>query len=303
MNQYGDLIVSLVGEQPIPVLLPLLAGRYGMALMAHTEQTRRQAERLRRILANKLQVELLQVHAYRIEDTQQALDRWVRQAGLPAERVWFNLTGGTKPMMLAAFALAARRGIGFLYLESEGGQSVLYHYRVDEGGRVQELDQQTLPPLLDIRTYLDAHVDDAQIVGMGKTQGAQLEAAVAKALEGHVDEVACGVRMGGGNIDIDLAVRYGNQVGIIEVKGGKVNKQAIDQLNTAGGREYLGTYTRKFWVRARSAGSTARTLDELATARSIIVIELPSYLETGQISPEDSQKLVTKIRKGLTGQL
>lgn len=42
----------------------------------------------------------------------------------------FNLTGGTKPMSLAAFLVAFQRKAPFVYFQTEGGHSLLFHYKL-----------------------------------------------------------------------------------------------------------------------------------------------------------------------------
>ncbi|MBE7557389.1 MAG: hypothetical protein HS126_40645 [Anaerolineales bacterium] len=101
-------------------------------------------------------------------------------------------------------------------------------------------------------------------------------------------------------MDIDLVVRIGNQVGIIEAKtGGKGRKkEGIDQLNTAGGRAYLGTYTKKFLI-VDSSWEILSNLSDLAKVRDIVVIELPSYGETKQLADADRERLIQTIRTNL----
>ena len=293
-------VVSLVGEQPIPVLLPLLHMKPEVAILVHSERTESQARRVRALISDRIDAQLLCVKAYDVRDTQVKVEEGLQRYTLPGREIWLNFSGGTKPMVLGGFVAAARNGVGLLYLESERGKSILYRYRVASGEVEPAGDPEELPSLLNIKTYIKAHVDDPEFGHAAKTAGEGFEEAVAQALRAYVDEVERGIRFARGNVEIDIAVRCGNQIGIMEVKSGHINRRAIDQLNTAGRPDYLGTYTRKFWIRSRRAASTTQALDELAVARSITVIELPSYERHGVISKEDAEKLVKDVRRALT---
>jgi hypothetical protein len=115
-----------------------------------------------------------------------------------------------------------------------------------------------------------------------------------------VDEIVAGVKLGGA-LDIDLVLRCGNQVGIAEVKTGRKSrsKEGINQLNTAGGRAFLGIYTRKILIVDTVWDATCSNLRELAEARNVQVVELPSYLQTGALSDYDRQRLTSAVRSAL----
>ena len=114
----------------------------------------------------------------------------------------------------------------------------------------------------------------------------------------RLDEIRSGVNLGGA-VDIDLIVRWENQVGIIETKlGSNGMKKAIDQLNTAGGRGYLGTYTQKFLVSDQD-WSAYSDLKDLVLARQIKLIELPGAGGPDGLSPEQAEALVKSIQKEL----
>ena len=104
-----------------------------------------------------------------------------------------------------------------------------------------------------------------------------------------------------GVVEIDLLVRCGNQVGIVEVKRGAAHKKAIDQLSGAGLRELQGIYTQKLLVSDQSWHTS--DLRELAAERQIELIELPSFGATGRLSAEDTKRLqqvvCAKLGKGV----
>ena len=113
-------------------------------------------------------------------------------------------------------------------------------------------------------------------------------------------EVLANVRPDGvqDQIEIDLAIRYKNQVGIAEVKSGDRHpKRGLDQLAMAGSREYLGTYTEKFLFTANAPIK----IRKLADSRQITIIELPFNQDVGQLDPTDAARLCTTVREKLCG--
>jgi len=80
-------------------------------------------------------------------------------------------------------------------------------------------------------------------------EGGKFEEAVTDILRNECDEVKARIKYGG-IIDIDLAIRKANIVGIAEVKSGRnpCKKRALEQLNTATDRAFLGMYIKKFLI-------------------------------------------------------
>ena len=118
-----------------------------------------------------------------------------------------------------------------------------------------------------------------------------------------MDEVKQGVILGGA-LELDLVVRLGNQVGVIQAKTGEKakKKEGLDQLNAACGRENLGTYTAKILTVNQRWDETLENLRELAGAWNITVIELPSFTpDSPSLSPEDQERLRREVRRGLGG--
>lgn len=290
-------MILLVGEQPAPNLLPTRWLKPNAAVLVYTNRTQRVAENLRNLLETDHDCLLCLVPPYNIPEIQGEVQRFLSK-NLPEHAFTFNLTGGTKPMVLAAFSLAHLCEAPFVYFQTEGNRSQLYHYVFTEDGiRLEKVDD--LPDLITIDDYLRAFVSSYQLTGFAKEEaGGIFEQAIYEALEPIVDEILAGVRLMGA-LEIDLVVRCNNQVGIIEAKTGRGVKKGIDQLNTAGGRDYLGIYTRKMLVSDQRWDHTRSNLKELAEARRIEVIELPSHTASGQISTEDVEHLRQAVCKQL----
>ena len=296
------LLISLIGEQPIPNLLLVRALQPERSILVCTDRTQAVAARLRAIIGSQPGAELdLCIPAF---DFDQALKRL--QARLAGESgMVFNLTGGTKMMAMAAFALAVQTSSPFVYIENE--HSRLHRYRLSNN-QVSAEPLQELPTLITIDEYLRAHLPGYTLTGFHHRESGELdngglfEQAVFNAVNGQVDEALAGVRPAGsaGQIELDLVVRCGNQVGIAEIKlgGGPSPKNALDQLKMAGEPSYLGTYTALFLVIAR-AHMPSEGLEELARQRNITIIHLPDYRKGLPLSEADACRLVEMMRRRL----
>jgi hypothetical protein len=289
------IMISLIGEQPIPNLLPLRYQPPAVAVLVYSDLTKKAAERLRKLLPPGCQAVDCPVSAYDIEAIRQALVKLIKDKGWGVPDLLFNLTGGTKAMALAAYLAAAEKQADFLYLQSEGKQTRLYRYKFAAPGTPHVADDSLLPGLLTIDDYLRAFVDSYQLTGFANEQeGGLFERAIHAALQPAVDEIVVGAKLLGA-LDVDFVVRCANQVGIIEAKTGPGLKKGIDQLNTAGEQRYLGTYTQKILVSDQQWNHTRSNLRELAEARRIEVIEVPSFGAQGQLSAEDAARLAQKV--------
>ena len=84
------------------------------------------------------------------------------ERGWRGESLLFNLTGGTKPMAFAAYRLAEELGCDFVYLQSQGGRSLLYRYGYTPGSGYRPLLRADDPDLeigdvVTIDDYFSAH--------------------------------------------------------------------------------------------------------------------------------------------------
>ena len=284
------VMIALVGEQPIPNLLPIRHEKPDEVILVYTDRTEKGFERLKDLLVDT-RVEPLKIESpYDIFKIQQDLRGFIDSKRLSYSDITFNLTGGTKPMAFASYHLAEDLASQFIYLQSEGGKSLIYHYEFS-GGKPQLIERNEILEVLTINDYLKAHLGSYTKA----TAREPFELLVNDALSGSINETVSSIIHG--SLEIDLVMRCGNQVGIAEVKSGKkgLKKEGIDQLNTAGGQTFLGTYTRKFLIVSKKIGSKNR---ELAEAHRIKVIELCSA-EDGSLSEEDKDRLVQTIRMDL----
>lgn len=284
-------MVLLVGEQPIPNLISIRYYRPARVTWVYTERTEPVVRRLRR-LVGAAQGEC-RTDAYDIT----RIENDLREAllGGRAAEMWFNLTGGTKPMGYAAYNLARELRAPLVYLQSEGAH-VHYEYRIGEGGALTMTRRPVTEGLLDVDAYLRAHVDGYEVgTAGGRAPDEPFVNAVADVLRGFLDEVVAHVHLGPA-LEIDLVCRWRNTVGVAELKTGKKarQKEGIDQLATATRREYLGTFTKRLLITDRELGSN---LKALADAQGINVIPLSSWEASGGTGLSSADK--ERLRRGV----
>lgn len=289
-------LLSLIGEQPIPNLLVHQHLKPGKDILLYTDRTKPVAERLAKILFDAVPQKL---HAS--EYDLPAMQAELTQLLTPEQDVVVNLTGGTKLMAIAAYTVAQACQFSHVYLRTEGKKSRLYRYADNQS------TNEVLPTLLTLEQYLRAFLPDYKL-DTQQTSGKAFEDAIAHALEADGLEVLQGIRPAkvGDQIEIDLAFRLGNQVGIAEVKLGDTEgdsiKKGLDQLKMAGGPEYLGTYTVQFLITGRPLKAELnRQMKTLAGTRNVTMIELSEFNKTRENLPKPvAERLCRDIRAKLS---
>lgn len=287
-----QVLILLVGEQPTPNLLPTRHLKPDVAVLVHTGRTRYIAERLKGLLSG-CRCLLCSVDPYDLPGVQSALQDFLERELAGYHRLLLNLTGGTKPMSLAAFLVAFQRRAPFVYFQSEGGRSLLYHYQLTEQGKVQLEKREEISATITLDDYLRAQVGNYTTAPPRN----EFEQQVYQTLQGISGlEILTSVRPQEMEaLEVDFVIRLGNQVGVVEAKT-KGAKAGIDQIQAVTEQRYLGTYVKKFLI---SGKPVDRNNKVLAQAYRIEVIELPSYANTGAIDPGDADQLKRRISKKL----
>ncbi len=281
-------MVLLVGEQPAPNLLPVRHERPQDALLVYTRRTKRIATNLRKILGEDCVCSELETDPYSISGIHQTLRQRLSESDLAAIDWLFNITGGTKPMAIAALWLAQERGEQVLYFQTEGRVSKLYYYRFTQAGPSLETEKQ-LVAKVSVEDLLRMHAG-------GYKEGwprNRFESAVADVLRGSpkIEEAKFSVTLPGeAALEIDFIVRCGDRFGVGEVKT-QADKSGIDQLQAAAEQRHLGTYIAKFLV---SGAPVDRNNLELAKAYRIDVIET-RFAERRELEEEDRALLERTI--------
>lgn len=294
------VMICLVGEQPVPNLLPIRSLAPQTVALINSSRTTNVSQNLKNLLDAKHSVIEQSIDAYDLPTSQKELGGYIKRHGWRAEQLVFNLTGGTKPMSLAAFCLAQTLKSPVTYLQSEGGKSLLYTYDwQDNNLRLQE--KKEIGSLLTLDDYLRAYGrSDYFFDKTIKTNfGYTFEMAIFEALINFCDEKPFrNVRFKSfSQVELDLIFRIGNQVGVAEVKTEKgPKKDSIDQINSPTHREFLGTYTKKFLILHNELGSGNKAL---ADAYNISVVELKENLTDGKLSDIDFKLLKERVMKVL----
>ncbi len=284
------ILLSLIGEQPIPNLLIHRHYKPDQHYLAFTARTQNIAARLSG-MENDLQLKRI-TDPFNISLTLKEF----RELNKPDV---VNITGGTKPMALAAYELAKELQVPVVYLESETHKSMVYEY--DPSGSTP-LPQQpiTLGRLLNIDDYLKAHKYEEK-----KTwdyQPTPQEIGLNRWFTEHAADLDIELKFNVpfGPMQIDFIVRRGNQVAVIEAKDQKdSSRKGLDQLNTIASRKNLGTYTGKALILSHPL---AKDLQDLADAQDIHVIEVTGSSQQGYLVPDTcSEKKLRKLLDDLLG--
>lgn len=289
MTQPGSTLILLAGEQPAPNLLPTRHLQPDSVVLVYTDHTEKVARNLEAVLAPSTPCRHCPVHPYHLNDILGALTTFIAD-NLQGSELVFNLTGGTKPMALAAFQIARSQGWPIVYFQTEGNASKLFTYTFGDQGNIIAAGAADLPAAISLDDYLRSYL------GSYTTEPPRdaFEQAVHECLAGldGVDEIFTSLRpQGMAALEVDFVLRCGNQIGIGEVKS-QGNKKALDQLNSVAQQRYLGTYVRKFLISAHPVDGNNKVMAEAYRTQ---VIELPSYTETGALNERDGEQLASAI--------
>lgn len=283
------IIICLVGGQPVPNLLPIRHYQPDKAILVCSEYTCEVGERLVNVLKNETEASILNINPYDIANIKECLEANLAGVTHQAEIV-VNVTGGTKIMFYAALLVAKDLNSKVVYLKSEKNKNLLYQYRYD-GNELSPKESDIIDETITIDDYLKVHIGEYR--PRSKIPN-DFEIAVEKALKPQVPEIKSNISFGT-NTEMDLVMRFGNQVGVAEATAGKPGKRKIEQLNLATNRETLGVYTKRFLITTQGVEQNNRDLAEFS---NVTVIELLSYdHKSGKLNNEDSEKLVRDITK------
>jgi hypothetical protein len=294
----GKPMIVLAGEQPAPNLLPAHQFQPSKVVILHTAlpRSKEKAENLA-LRLKELHPELRPIADYDVARARATLK------GVFAEfpRASVNVTGGTKPMSIAAL-LAAREAQGQpFYVRSQGAKTEVDFYIFDEPGLPAIGETFTIDNTITIDDYLTVYFGETyHFTGFSKGRGEVFEREVFLALEPQVDEIKAGWKHESGAVDVDLVVRCNNQIGIIEVKsGGKAGTtEGIKQLAVAGGQRFFGTYVRRILVLDRTWAERSNNRG-LAEALGIVLVELPGYGVTARLDGAERARLIGKVQSAL----
>ena len=292
-------MIALIGEQPLPNLLPIRHYHPQNVLFVYTERTEQVYKRLKATLQQETTVYGLETDAYDIVAIAEALDKQLEQLPEPNSLpIDFNLTGGTKAMALAAYQVAQQHDMPVFYLQSEGKHNRIYHYTW-ESGQLRAVRNILLPECVTLRDVFNVHFGPNawQESGPGRSEGSPFEILLAETLQSHGYEIMIGVRALDGQIDIDVAMRFENRYGIVEAKMGNNGKKLNGIKQLSNNVRHVGTYTQTFFA---ITVPPQRAHEAVMLASRIKVISLTSYdVGTNSLSSDDLKKLITIVDASL----
>jgi len=284
-------LISLVGEQPAPNVLPVRYFAPEQVVLVHTERTARLAQNIGAVIGESVVHPFCKTEAYRVDSIKASLNQYIEQHGWCSDALIFNLTGGTKPMAIAALELARQFGTRAFYYQTEENQSLLHVYRFD-GTQLLCQEPISIEATLSVDEFLRLYIGRYE---KGEFKN-DFERNIAAALEQlGVDYEFCpNLRLTGvgPNVEIDGVVRFRNTIGAIEVCTHATKKEGIDQLAGVTDQKTLGTYTQKFLI---SADELHANDQALAKAYRIKPIVLSSGRDK-TLSNEDKRKLIETIK-------
>ncbi len=292
-------MVVLAGEQAAPNLLPVHYFQPEQVIILHTSLPRsfKMAGNLGLCLKG-MSTRLEQVEDYDVALIQKKLLTLLD--GLPSTLV--NITGGTKPMSIAALEAARRAKAQAFYVRSQGGKTEIDLYGFDDSGAPFVSGSLTLQGTISLDDYLVSYFGNTwSLSGFGKGPGEGFERTVYDALFPGVDEVKSGWRDASNQVEVDFVIRCNNQVGIIEAKTGKAARsiEGIKQLAVAGGQRFFGTYVKRFLVIDQVWQKNEVKLRGLCEALGIILVELPGASEAGRIGESERENLLAAVHAAL----
>lgn len=302
----NPILLCLVGEQPIPNLLPILHICPRQVVLVATQHSGsvRVANALNMLLCEKgIESVIFQLtREYSIEGSYLELDLMLNQAGIRPTHI--NLTGGTKAMSLAAFQLAKNRNIPCYYLESNQKARNQLYVSQFENEAAKQVSIETINEMISLDDFIKAFGYQAS----AKEPRDKLEIAVCTAIRDYrLFEVKAGVEFDTKkNSDIDIMLRHEDRYAVIEVKRvvrewcenckAKIKpkpKQALEQIVTISEQRIFGTYTNRILVLhcSKDEISTIDGITDMCRILNTRWILLHDDLQDGKLSHEDRERL------------
>jgi len=264
------LLLSLIGEQPIPNLLPLWqSNEYTATRFAVTPQTAVVAEQLSAAIRQDPQLAHLEIldplvlEAYDIQTARARLAEALVDHARQGRQMRLNLTGGTKIMSLAMLQAAFGSGLELLYVSTQTKQII---YLASDG---TEKRREEINVKIDVFQYLRPHgleVSEHQSFAPGRKaekknvkEGDPLEARVHVLAygSGMFDDVKRNIfirkHTGREPVDneLDLVVTYNGRMAVCSCKSGNLTKEDIYEIASLSRREAAGIYCGKVIVSSK----------------------------------------------------
>lgn len=264
------LLLSLVGEQPVPNLLPLWQfADYDEVQFVASPTTRPIAKQLKTAirhdpaLSHLKALKTIEVGAYEIGNARSQIANALVRQQAQGKIVHLNLTGGTKLMSLAALQAAYGSGATLLYVSTEEKQII---WLASDGSEQQ---RQPIDVHISVEQYLNAHGFEiipwsASAANRPPKEGDELEETVFTHLKqnNRFDDVCRNlmIRKTGRKLivknELDVVVTRNGRLAVISCRSSNVESQngreayrrAIYELSAISRREAAGIYCGKVLV-------------------------------------------------------
>ncbi|GAP05380.1 MAG TPA: DUF1887 domain-containing protein [Anaerolinea thermolimosa] len=274
------ILVSLVGEQPIPNILPLWQfPEFTRTQFAATRATLGHAEQMRQAIAADASLKHVEVlppltiEPYDLQKTRLVLSQAMSRHLEQGDTVCLNLTAGTKLMSLAALQAAYGTGITLLYVATETNQMIFLR---SDG---VEFKRQPIEVSISVEQYLRAYgFEVSQDRGFRPPrEGDALEEEVERRLKesGFFDDVQRNVLIrrvkehGEVKNELDVAATRNGHLAVCSCKAvNSLNRESLYELSSVVRREYAGIYCGKVLA------TTAEVTDGLRERARLWGIEL-----------------------------
>lgn len=285
----------LIGEQQISNLIPIKHINPKKVVFWYTYLTQKRCKSLEKTLkAENINCVAEKISPYDLNSIISDIEKQIlKSSQVDLDKIMFNLTGGTKFMAIGSFLVCQKYNIPFCYLQSEGGKNFLYLYTWKDNTPIL-VDTSQISSIINLDEYIKIHVGEYK----RKDEHNYYEQLIINCIKNNVDEMISNVYLEEA-LEVDLIFRIGNQVGIAEIKTGNkaTKKEGIDQLSTAGGREYFGTYTKKFLIVDREYPENNKVLAVVQGKKVIELKNSPGDIENVRIDEKDKELLVNTILK------
>lgn len=283
------VLISMVGHQALPNLLTIQYLKPTFVILLHSAAP--DVLQRKHFLVDLLPQECREIPSpgavdpWDIRSIPQMLPSLIRRRKLDQMDLLLDLTGGTKAMSLGlAHAAQQLPNAKMIYVESAQGDSILYFYEYNDRKELQRDAGKTLPELLTLDMFFRVYQGDFDT----SPKSTASPDSISRMFEDDVAaqfaqlrslEIMRSVRPAAAE-EIDITMRYRNQVAIVECKTGKKGGKldGVMQLSNLASDRYLGTYTRKILAVQAVYSEKADNL-EVARRHDVFVLELPEWNE------------------------
>lgn len=293
--------ITLVGEQPIPILLPLwqLTEITDLQFVA-SSKTEDVAIRLEGIVKSDDALKGIQVHerllvsAYNLTDTQQKVSQAIYDHQ-NQHRVLVNLTSGTKIMSLGCLQAAQALDAQLVYVSTETRELLFFH----PASKKEWTERFNV--VIDCYQYFNAHGFDASLNHnfrssfasvMPPKQGDELENTIFQlchesSLFDHVQKnlyVRKRLPDQTGVInELDIVVTRNGSLAICSCKSGKLSNDPLYELSSLASRELAGIYCKKFLITSLNESAIPGSIKDRATSLGIQIVSQENLQQSAEI--------------------